>query len=64
MASVFYRDDETEAQQMAIIRRDERAIWLEKNLTDMQRKERSDQEKVLRNDAARGLPSVFSALEG
>lgn len=58
-----FRDSETAAQQCAFLRRQERAAWVEKNLTDEQRLERGRQEMAMRNDDLRGLPTIFGALE-
>jgi len=63
MASAFTHDNQIAAQQLAIIRRQESAAWVEQQLTDAQRRELAEQKAVLRNDAARGLPSCFGSLE-
>lgn len=54
--------NEAERQQMAIIRRQERARWVEKNLTDEQCMERARLEIAMRNDQLRGAPTCFGAL--
>lgn len=54
---------EAEQQQLAIIRQQENAWWVEKNLTDDQRMERARQEIKMRNDQLRGVPTCFGALE-
>lgn len=52
----FHRD------QLAIIRTQERAAWLEKQLTDEQRLEREKQRIALANGKLRGLPTCFGDL--